>query len=287
MLRGLHTAGTAMLAQTRRMDVITNNITNVETKGYKADVLVTKSFRDMLISRIKDPSPYEYTVVGPHNTGIHIDYNHIHFTQGSMEETGVSTDFALAGDGFFVVNYTPATEIPPEDPEEALDPDYEPEYELGEPEDRYTRGGTFAVDAEGFLCTPDGRYIQGAEGNIQVGSTEFSVNAYGEIYIENEQGGQEYVDTLRVVRFTDNQLLRKEGNNLYSVIYPEENIPEELVPGDAQIEVKQGYLENANVDTAREMVNMIEVQRHYELNQRVLKTYDESLGRAVNEIARV
>ena len=275
MLRSMYTAATAMTANARRFDVITNNVTNVETKGYKADTLVTKSFRDMLITRINDPSVYVYNNVGPHNLGVHIDYTSTSFAQGGLEETGVSTDLALDGDGFFVVEYIPMTLIPPT-AEDLLDEDYTPEYEEGEPEYRYTRGGTFAVDADGYLVTPDGYFVQGQSGSIYVGSTDFTVNANGEILVDGEVEEQ-----LRLVRFSDNQLLRKAGDNLYTVIYPDENEPE-----DVTIEVRQGFLENSNVDLAREMVSMIEVQRHYEINQRVLRMLDDSLGRAVNDIAR-
>jgi flagellar basal-body rod protein FlgG len=84
------------------------------------------------------------------------------------------------------------------------------------------------------------------------------------------------------VSFADNDLLRKDRDSLMFNLEPETNPP---VPSGA--EVRQGTLEGANVDTARELVDMIQVYRHYELNQRVLRMVDESLGRAVNDIARV
>lgn len=261
MLRSMYTAGTAMLAQMRRMDVITNNLTNVETTGYKSETLATRSFRDMLISRLNDPSIYKYDSVGAHNTGIHVDQTYVSYTQGALENTGVSTDFALVDDGFFVVDYT--TE---DDEDEVL---------------RYTRNGAFNVDVDGMLVTADGHKIMGEGGEITVASTDFTVDTDGVIY---DAEGEE-IDRILVVRFEDNSILRKEGNNMYSVYNEDPEDPYE--PEQIIIGVKQGYLEGANVDTARETVQMMQVYRAYEINQRVLRMIDDSLGRAVNDIARI
>lgn len=251
MLRALYTAGTAMLTDSRRMDVISNNLTNVETRGFRADTLVTQSFRDMLISRINDPNLRQSSYVGPHNTGIHIDRVYTSFAQGALEATDLSTDLALAADGFFVVD-TPNGE-------------------------RYTRSGSFSVDVDGYLTTPTGYYVMGQGGPLYVGSANFTVGPDGAVTVNGVQ-----TDVLRTVRFGDNGLLRKEGDTLFYNLDPAAN-----PPADETVEVRQGYLENSNVDTARELVDMITVYRHYELNQRVLRMIDESLGRAVNDIAKV
>lgn len=284
MLRGLYTAGTAMLAQNRRMDVITNNIVNVETTGYKSDTMVTQSFRDMMISRLNDPSAYEYSYVGPHNTGIHIDTIKTHFTQGPLQETLHPNDLAIEGDAFFVVEYTPETLIQPT-AEDRADPDYEPEYEEGELEYRYTRTGSFNIDAEGFLVTPDGYYVQGQDGRIQIGSSDFTVASDGTITVDGEE-----IDKLRLVRFEDNSVLRKAGENLYTVapLTDEDGEPLDILePEDVEATVRQGFLEGSNVDAGRETVKMMETYRAYEINQRILRIVDESLGRAVNDIARI
>ncbi len=251
MLRSLYTAGTAMIAQSRRMDVIANNLTNVETRGYRADTLVNQSFRDMLISRMNDPNIRDYSTVGPHNTGIHIDRVYTDFTQGGLESTGLSTDFALADDGFFVI-------------ETANGP-------------RYTRAGEFSVDGAGYLVTPLGNYVQGTGGRLQVGSTDFAVSPAG--LVTNAAGN--VVGQLRTVTFPDNGTLRKDKDNLFY------NLDGAAGPVDTPVEIRQGMLENANVDSTREVVSMIEVQRSYEINQRILRMIDDSLGRTVNDIARV
>jgi flagellar basal-body rod protein FlgG len=287
MLRGLYTAGTAMLAQNRRMDVISNNLTNVETPGFKSDLLITQSFRDMMISRLNDPSVYQYSYVGPHNTGIHIDTIQTSFDQGPLLETQLGTDLALEGDAFFVVEYTPMTLIKP-DPEDAADPDYEPEYELGEETERYTRAGNFHVDSEGFLVNSDGYYVLGENGRIEVLSDQFTVDATGMISIINEDGEIEEVDQLLLAKFEDPSILRKTGTSLFLV---PEILDEDGDPIDVEWEqatnvlVRQSYLEGSNVDTAKNTVDMISTYRAYEINQRILQIVDESLGRAVNDIA--
>ncbi len=251
MLRAMYTAGTAMITQTRRMDVITNDVSNVETKGFKTDNLVTRSFRDMIIDRINDPSIYVKDRVGNHNTGIHVDQVFTDFTQGSFETTYVNTDLALEGDGFFVIQTNDG--------------------------ERYTRTGTFNVDSMGRLVTPRGDFVMGQSGIINVGSDDFQVGLNGAVTVNGN-----VIDTIRTVAFPSNADLRKQGDNLFFNYNPEGNAP---VAANAQI--RQGTLENSNVDSAREIVNMIECQRNYDANQRVLRMIDESLGKTVTQIARV
>jgi len=261
MLRSMYTAGTAMLAQMRRMDVITNNLVNVETRGYKSETLVTRSFRDMLISRLNDPSIYKYDSVGAHNTGIHVDQKYVSFSQGGIEPTDSPLDFALIDDGFFCIDYT--TE---DDEDEVV---------------RYTRNGAFNIDADGYLVTGDGHRVLGEGGHIEIGSTDITVDINGIIY---DAEGDE-IDRLYIVRFEDNSILRKEGSNMYYVYNEDPEEPYE--PEQVNVGVRQKAVEMANVDTAREMVQMMQVYRSFEINQRVLRMIDESLGRAVNDIARI
>ena len=251
MLRSLYTAGTAMLTQSRQMDVISNNLTNVETAGFKSDNLMSQSFRDMLISRVSDPYVYKSSGVGPHNTGIHIDRVFTSFAQGPLENTTLNTDLALAGDGFFVIN-TPDGE-------------------------RYTRAGCFTTDQDGYLVTPLGMYVMGYDGPIQVGDDRFSVSLDGIVASDGEVLGR-----LRIVTFPDNGALRKDKDSLFYNIDPAGN-----QPVNSTVAIRQGFLEGSNVDTAREMVRLITVYRSYEANQRILGMLDESLGRAVNDIAKV
>lgn len=251
MIRGQYIAATGMMLQRKKMEVITNNITNVETTGYKKNNLISTSFEDVLINRIHDHNIVSRSGnlgVGPLNFGTHVDYIDTDFVQGNLEDTGISTDFALIGNAYFVVE-TPAGE-------------------------RYTRAGAFTVNAEGFLTDPEGNYVQGENGAILVESTDFVVDEEGNI-----MAGDTYLDRLRLVTFADNASLRKQGSNLYT----SEEAPQEAT----NYAIRQNALESSNVEVAREMVDMMTTYRAYETNQRMLTMIDETIGKAVNDIARL
>ena len=249
MVRGLFIAGTGMFTQQRRMDVVTNNIVNAETIGFKKDTMVTQSFRDLIIDRIHDPHSGN-TRVGPLNTGIFSDETLISFARGAMEETERGTDMAIEGDGFFVV-----------------------ETQDGE---RYTRAGDFYVNLEGYLLNPDGLYVLGEGGRLQTGR-DFSLALDGTITrADGTEAGR-----LRIVDFEDRLVLRKQGHNLFSA---HNDAPATQLENPRVI---QNMIENSNVDIGREIVDMIEVTRSYEANQRIARMTDETLNRAVNDVGRV
>ena len=246
MIRGLYVAGTGMMVQRRLMETVTNNITNVETTGYKKNYLITHSFDEVMLERIQDAQFVGMKPqVGNMTFGALVDQVYQDFSQGSFEATGRATDLALAGDGFFVLS-TPEGE-------------------------RYTRAGAFALTVDGYLCDPSGNYLLGRNGRINVGNGDFAVDERGDI-IANGQ----YIDTVRTVSFTDNNTLRSTGGNRFSATAG-------AVEGSNAV-IKQGFIENSNVAVSREMVDMITVYRAYETNQKILTMIDETLGRAVNEI---
>jgi len=251
MIRSLYIASTGMLVQRKKMDVLVNNIVNGETTGYKSGKLLSRSFQEMMIQRINDPAVLNYSnEIGPLGTGIHIDEIITDFEQGPLEETGRAADLAISGDGFFVVA-TPAG-------------------------NRYTRDGSFAVSSDGYLVNSDGWPVMGENGRIYVGRGEFSVDAKGNVAVDGQPAGR-----LQLVTFADPASLRKDGNNLYV------NYGGSAVVAAGNAAVSQGFLESSNVDLSESMVDMIEISRTYETNQRIVKMLDESLGKAVNEVGRV
>ena len=257
MLRSHYIAASGMLLQRRKMEVITNNIVNVETSGYKRDNLISRSFDDEMIIRIHDinggVAPHRIVNrrrnVGPLDFGVHVDYIDTDYAQGYLETTELPTDFALIGDAFFVLQ-TPGGV-------------------------RYSRSGALTVNAEGYLTNADGYYVQGVNGAIFTGGLDFAVDELGNITVDGE-----YVDTFDLVNFTDPQALRKQGNNLYSG-------PAGAAQPATDYRIRQFTLESSNVEIAREMVDMMMVYRAYETNQRILTMIDETVGKAVNEIARL
>lgn len=243
MVRGLYTAATGMVVQQNKMDVLTNNIVNAETTGYKTDTLVNSTFQEEMLKRINDPNLNLYggVQVGGYSYGTHVDELVTDFSEGSLENTGKSTDLAIVGDGFFAVE-TPDGE-------------------------RYTRSGNFSVDGNGYLVTEDGNYVLGENGRMQVGSTEFAVSPDGTC-----SNG----DRLRLVTFDDSGVLRKQGNNLYYVYGGATAVPA------ANAQIRQGAQESSNVSMEDEMVDMVTVYRKYEASQKIVSMTDDSMGLAVN-----
>jgi flagellar basal-body rod protein FlgG len=248
MVRGLYTAATGMTVQRSKMDVLTNNVVNAETTGYKADSLITSTFDEVMLNRVNDPSIriLGTNAIGGYDYGTHIDELITDFSTGPLEQTDKKTDLALNGDGFFSI-------------------------ETAGGQTQYTKSGNFTVNNEGYLVTQDGGYVLGQNGRIYVGSSEFSVSAGGEV-----TGDMAAPDMLNIVSFADPHVLRKVGNNLYTVY------------GDAapvqsiSTTVKQGMLETSNVNITDEMVDMISVYRKYEASQRIVNMTDKTLELTVN-----
>ncbi len=252
MLRSLYIAGTGMITQRARMNVLTNDISNADTSGYKSDQTISRSFPDMLLSRLNDPNIIARAPqVGPLNTGIHIDEIITDFEQGPMEQTGLITDLAITGRGFFAVQTPQGVQ--------------------------YTRNGAFQVNLNGELVTQDGYYVlNNAGGRINVGTSgDFSVNANGAITANGQ-----VVGTLGIYTFQTEGGLRKQGNNNFT------HINNEAPTLTQNTVLMQGFLEGSNVDIAKSTVDMLMINRVYESNQRILKMVDESLARTVNDIAK-
>ncbi len=244
MLRSLYIASTGMITQRQKMDVVTNNIINVDTTGYKKDMLISRSFKDLMIERMSN------SMIGPQNTGVHLDDVITSFDQGDLEPTERLSDVALEGDGFFVVNTANGV--------------------------RYTRDGAFAVTPEGFLVNSEGNYVQGTNGNIYVGSGAFTIDEQGYVIVNGVTANR-----LQLVTFGDLTGLEKVGSNLFA------NASAGAPQAATECKVKQGYLEGSNVDMAEEMVTMVELNRAYQVNQRVVTMLDQSLGKTVNEVGRL
>lgn len=254
MIRSLYLSGTNMIVQRRRMDVVTNNLVNVETAGYKTDNLLSRSFEDLMLSRVGDPAILsQREEVGPLNTGVHIDEIITDFTQGPLMGTDKSTDVALASDGFFVIQ-TPDGE-------------------------RYTRDGSFHVDSTGLLLTSDGNRVMGVDGEIVIENAAegFIIDTNG--YVVNINN--EAVARLRVVDFEDKSGLRKTGDNLF-YDYNNQGVTELET-----FDIRSGFLEGSNAQSSIEMVNMLRLYRSYETSQRMVKMVDSTLQKTVNDVGRV
>ncbi len=242
MIRGLYTAATGMMVQRNKMDTLTNNLVNAETTGYKKETLVSSTFTEVMLDRLSDSGD---NGIGSYAYGNRVDQQYIDFSQGSLEETGKATDLAIIGDGFFVVQTAAG--------------------------DRYTRAGNFAVDGEGYLVNGDGCYVLGRQGRIQAGGADFIVQADGAVLVDGAA-----VDTLRIETFTDLNVLRKQGDNLYY------GYGDAAAVNATGFQVSQGVQENSNMDVVSGMVELLTLYRKYEANQKVVTMTNETLSMAVN-----
>lgn len=261
MVRGLYTAWTGMVNEQKRLDVISNNMANSDTTGYKKQGVTSQSFDDELTIRIHDNNEYSRTKVriGNMNLGVKIGETYHDFSQGSLRETGNTYDLALSGDGFFTIQTT---------------------NKQGVTSTKYTRDGSFTVTREGYLVTRDGDYVLDTNGNrIQIPGAQTAANVTfdenGNVAVNGQQ-----VATLGIAGFANPQALLLYGENMYDATEAAG-----LQAGTAA--VNQGYLEMSNTNVIEEMVDMITITRAYEAGQRMIQTVDSTLDKAVNEIGRV
>ncbi len=262
MYKGLYTAYTGLANEQNRMDVLTNNLANASTVGFKKEGATSQAFDSILSYKIKDTSeaPNIARRMGTVNLGVKIGENYTDYTQGSFRITGNTYDLALAGEGFFTVQFT---------------------NKAGETSTKYTRDGSFTLNRQGYLVTADDDYVMGMTGRIRLDPlSEATIDETGTIY----QNGAA-VATLRITDFEDYDYLEKYGENYYQPIRDAAGRTTRNFISDAA--VKSGYLEMANVQVVSEMVNMIAITRAYESNQKIIQTYDDTLDNAVNQIGRI
>jgi len=171
--------------------------------------------------------------------------------QGDLLPTESPLDVAISGDGFFKIQ----TDQGP----------------------RYTRNGNFSLDARGVLVNSEGDAVLGENGPITIDGADISIGVNGEIEVDGSVTGK-----LRIVDFEMKEGLEKKGGSLFAYAGPEtDEIPAE------RFEVKQGSLEQSNVETMMEMTRMIETNRYYESFQKLMQTIDELNAKAISEVGQV
>lgn len=258
MVKGLYTAYTGMINEQHRMDVLTNNLANADTNGFKKEGATSQAFDDVLAIKIKDASePGKLPRhIGTANLGVKIGENYTDYSQGSFRVTGNTYDLAISGDGYFNVEFT---------------------NKAGETSTKYTRDGAFVVNTEGYLVTKDGDYVLSTtKGRIKIDPTkEVVVDVLGNV----TQGGTN-VARIKLTDFEDLNYLEHYGENYYQ---PVEGAKERNITGT----IRQGYLEASNVKVVEAMVEMISVSRQYESNQKLITTIDDTLKIASSQVGKV
>ncbi len=282
MLRSMYSGVSGMKGFQTKLDVIGNNIANVSTIGYKKSRI---NFQDLLSQNMSDSSVNPMQVgLGASTTSIDV----LH-TPGSLQTTGVNSDVALMGDGFFVVQK--------QQTQQQIDDGEAPESYL-------TRSGNFVVDSSGQLVTTQGYQVLGIDPDDDVIKPITGLNTYdsfkitrtGEV-IGKTAEGEVPIATLGIVNPENPAGLRKVGGSLYEMtanaggngalgefendvyVYDVDVV---RTAKDAKSEIASGQVEMSNVDLTEEFTEMIVAQRGFQANSRIITTSDEILQEVVN-----
>lgn len=356
MFRGLYAAGTAMVVNTRKMEIVSNNLANIDTIAYKKDILLTESFEEILISKrngvhsnlnystegfsykesngvftIESPKAFMKLdgktrlnfsrsaklhvdekgflstfykdgngnihrdrgnriygknghiqvgtsevsfddkgnvlldgnivdnilvvpgkhIIGTAGSGIIAERTETQFEQGQLERTDYEFDFALDGEGFFEVE-TPNGNL-------------------------YTRDGRFKLNNLGEIVTIEGFNVVGLNGPIQMEGITVATNEFGEIMNNGET-----IDKFKITNIKNSYELSKAGGGYYRF---ENNY--ELEEENFVGKLRQGYVEKSNSDNLAEMIALLELNRNYQSNQKMITSYDSIIDKAVNQIGRL
>ena len=261
MIKGLYTSAAGMLPLPYRQDLVTNNLANANTSGYKQDrafirALVTADLylNEYQIASTGEPPPMVNisppafrASVGNSSQVVEMQTD---FSQGDLEVTGVDFNFAIEGDGFFTLQTPDGI--------------------------RYTRGGNFQMDPDGNLASAQGFQVLGTAGPLNVQGGRLKVQENGNIYVDNILSG-----TLRISDFDKPYELNKVADNLFA--------PRGAAAArnaDNFI-VKQGMLEKATGHPIDHLVGMIQLERFFEIGQRAIRLQDETLQKAASQVGRI
>ena len=254
MIRSLWIAKTGMEAQQTQMDVTSHNLANVSTNGFKKSRAV---FEDLLYQNIRQPGAQSSQQTNLPSglqlgAGVRPVSTERLFSQGNLEQTSETKDLAINGKGFFQVLLPDGTTA-------------------------YTRDGSFQVDQNGQLVTSSGYQIQPAI-NIPANAATVTVARDGAVSVTVQgQTASQQVGQLTLSNFINEAGLESLGENLYQET-DSSGAPTESNPGQNGAGLLyQGYVETSNVNVAEELVDMIQVQRAYEINSKAITTSDDML----------
>lgn len=261
MLRALSTAATGMIGQQNYLDVISNNIANVNTTGFKKSRV---EFQDMLSQAVRTPgamiSQGTFQPVGvEYGLGVKTSATTRVFSQGTAISTDRNLDIAIQGEGFLQVMRDDGT--------------------LG-----YTRDGSLQVDANGQLCTSNGLLIQ-PQIAIPQDTTELNITEDGTVSVkQGNSNTQTIAGTLQLVRFQNPSGLLAVGHNIYVETAASGN-PIQDTPGQNGMgTITQGFLEGSNVQVVEELIGLIKAQRAFESNSKIISASSDIL-RQTNQMA--
>jgi flagellar basal-body rod protein FlgG len=259
MIRALYTAASGMLSQQFNMDVLSNNLSNVNTTAFKGS---TAEFQDLLYEHLRLPGTIDS---GGQQLPMGLEVGHgvkaaasqLNFAAGSPTQTGNPLDMMIQGSGFFQVTMPDGTTA-------------------------YTRDGNFSSDGNGSVVTTDGHPLDPPI-TIPSAATGIVVTATGEVQITlpSNQPNQ-VVGQIQIANFPNPAGLTSEGANLYNSTVASGQVQVNTPGQNGLGTIAQGFLEGSNVQVVTEMVNLITTQRAYEVNGKVVTACDTMLQEANN-----
>ena len=251
MIRSLNTAENAMLLEQNRIDALANNLANVNTSGFKQ--ILTRVAEVVPQNPLGTPEESVAEIpAGPSRAPVLQMYHALDNRPGSVQATGRDTDVAVIGAGYFEVQTEGGT--------------------------AYTRHGSFIMDADQRLTTPDGFPVMGGHGPIKLEGSEFSIANDGAVMVDGK-----LTNRLKLVVFDDPSRLEHLGASL---VRPPLDMETRTLEA-TEIVVAQGHLEGSNVNPIDTLIAMISAQRAFEVQSKVLATEDEMLEKSVNNLPRV
>lgn len=248
MFSGYYTIASGLITNQRAIETIGNNVDNSLTPGFRSERIVKSAFQAELQSRMDSKGTTVLSASGKGSPIVVVGDSVTQFEPGSVKSTGRELDIAINGDGFFVVKGTDGQSY-------------------------LTRNGAFDVDAEGYLELAGYGRVQGATGDIKVGTSSIDVTQEG--IIRDKQGN--LLGTLSIVEPADENTLQRAANGMFT---GGGNTP------STNFEIIQGSLEGSNVDMNKEITNLIATQRDLQSCASALKIID-ALDRKSAQIASV
>lgn len=256
MINSLFTSKTGMEAQQTQLDVISHNLANVSTTGYKR---ATAVFQDLIYQNQRQAG-VQTTENSQRPTALQIGLGvqtvgtTTNFTQGGLQQSNNSLDVAINGNGFFEITQADGTTA-------------------------YTRDGAFQVDSQGQLVTANGLPVAGGI-TIPANASSISISADGVVSVVMPGNpAAQPVGNLTMSSFTNQAGLERIGQNLY-IETAASGQPQQDTPGSNGMgTIQQGYLEGSNVNVVQELVTMIQTQRAYEMNSKAVQTTDQMLAK--------
>ena len=251
MFSGFYNLASGMITYGKHLDVISNNMANVATTGFKVDTFTGQTFDEVMYSLVGNKDK-NFTDIGERSYATVPSELYTDYTQGSFDETGMPLDFAIDDDGrgFFAIQT-----------EDGI---------------RYTRAGDFSLDEEGYLSLPDhGRVLDVNGEEIALVTDKIETDNFGRIYTKN--GG--FLGQIGVYVFEDTAGLVKDTMGMFDAGGAQ--------PQTDAVMLRHGMLERSNVGLVQQMVKMISTQRAYQSSATLTKMYDQVMGHAAGDLGRL